>query len=202
MRQYRDILAFLDIEAGVENSDDDDDDDIDTDYFISDAPETPSSNMTTSRHDIDPPELWNTDAESMVNDIIDRYRGSQQSTWKAQHAADRKKYTDGWKTTIAYLPSITDGDIWKVAVTVGHHLLYRKFDTAAYSLFKPGSELCVVATIYVEARNYGAALTVLKGINNIWLRYCARSGFRSDFETGHPIHTFYDIAVNWMNMRQ
>ncbi|KAF7426521.1 hypothetical protein PC9H_008890 [Pleurotus ostreatus] len=183
MRQYRDILAFLDIEAGVENSDDDDDDDIDTDYFISDAPETPSSNMTTSRHDIDPPELWNTDAESMVNDIIDRYRGSQQSTWKAQHAADRKKYTDGWKTTIAYLPSITDGDIWKVAVT-------------------PGSELCVVATIYVEARNYGAALTVLKGINNIWLRYCARSGFRSDFETGHPIHTFYDIAVNWMNMRQ
>ncbi|KAF4564429.1 transcription elongation factor spt5 [Pleurotus pulmonarius] len=169
--------------------------------FISDEPETPSSHLITNRHHTDPLEFWNTDAESMVNAIIDRYRGSQRSAWKAQHTAEQKKQTDGWKTTVAYLPSITDGDIWKVAVTVGHHLLYIKFDTAADCLFKPGSELSVVATIfnkvsalkidgvdsafyregisgvvYVEARNYGAALTVLTGINNVWLRYYQAEG--------------------------
>lgn len=100
--------------------------------FISDEPEIPSIHNT---HNTDRQELWNTDAESMVNAIMDRYKGSQGSAWKAQYTAEQKKYTDGWKTTVAYLPSITDGDIWKVAVTVGYfHRI--KLDTTAYSLFE------------------------------------------------------------------
>ncbi|KAF7425019.1 transcription elongation factor spt5 [Pleurotus ostreatus] len=167
MRPYRDILAFLDIEAGVENSDDDDDhDDIDTDSFISDEPETPSSHLITNRHHTDPLEFWNTDAESMVNAIVDQ----------------RKKHTDGWKATVAYLPSITDGDIWKVAVTPGCELSVvttifnkvsaLKIDGVDSAFYREG----ISGVVYVEARNYGAALTVLMGINNVWLRYYKAEG--------------------------
>ncbi|KAF9494453.1 hypothetical protein BDN71DRAFT_1563657 [Pleurotus eryngii] len=183
MRPYRDILAFLDIEAGVDNSDDDDDDDgVDADDLISDAPEISSGVLITDRHHTDQLEHWNTDAQSMVNAIMGRYRSSQGSAWKAQHTADQKKYTEGWKTTVAYLPSVTDGDIWKVAVTPGTELnvvatIFNKvsaleIDGVESAFYREG----IPGVVYVEARNYGAALTVLKGINNVWLRYYKAEG--------------------------
>lgn len=69
-------------------------------------------------------ELWNNDAEDIVNAIMDRYRDVEGSAWKEQHATDQRTYTNGWKSTVAYLPSVTDGDIWKVAVTVVFRLHY------------------------------------------------------------------------------
>lgn len=136
-------------------------------------------------------EAWNNDVEAMVNSIMDRYGGSKGSAWQDQHSTDQKRYIDGWKRTVAYLPSVTDGDVWKVAVTVGVLLLDPP--KASYS-FQPGSELAVVVAIfnkvsalqidgvdsafyreevpgvvYVEARNHDTVLAVLKGVNNVWL---------------------------------
>ncbi|KDQ22487.1 hypothetical protein PLEOSDRAFT_1109596 [Pleurotus ostreatus PC15] len=203
MRPYRDVLAFLDLEAGIENSDEDDDDnDIDeTNDFISDAPEVASTAQISNRDHAEHQELWNTDAETMLNAIMDRYRGSQGSTWKAQHREQRKQYTEGWKTTVAYLPSVTDGDIWKVAVTVRPAIFIASNRYSSLLPLQPGSELSVVAAIfnkvsalnvvgvqsafyrdaipgvvYIEADDYQAALTLLKGINNVWLRYYKSEG--------------------------
>ncbi|KAF9488720.1 hypothetical protein BDN71DRAFT_1512799 [Pleurotus eryngii] len=189
MRPYRDILAFLDIEAGVENSDDDGDkEDFDASGFISNDPEIDEGEIDrgvsiTSPDHGDSLRLWNNDAKSIVKDIMDRYKGCEGSAWKHQHAIDQRTYIDRWKSTVACLPSVADGDIWKVAVTV------------------PGRELAVVATIfnkalalqingvdsafyregipgvvYIEARNYGAVLTILKCINNVWLQYYKAEG--------------------------
>ncbi|KDQ30132.1 hypothetical protein PLEOSDRAFT_1081725 [Pleurotus ostreatus PC15] len=178
------VLAFLDLKAGVENSDEDNDDnDVDeTNDFISDAPEVASTAQIPNRDHAEHQELWNTDAESMLNTIMDRYRGSQGSAWKAQHREQRKKHTEGWKTTVAYLPSVADADIWKVAVTPGRELgvvatIFNKVlalnvvgvQSAFYRDAIPG-------VVYVEANNYGAVLTLLKGINNVWLGYYKSEG--------------------------
>ncbi|KAF9489573.1 hypothetical protein BDN71DRAFT_1511981 [Pleurotus eryngii] len=188
MRPYRDILAFLDIEAGVENSDDDrDEEDFDAPGFISNDPEIDEGEIDggvsiTSPDRGDSSRLWNNDAESIVKEIMDRYRGCEGSAWKHQHATDRRTYIDGWKSTVAYLPSIADGDIWKVDVTPGRELvvvatIFNKalalgidgVDSAFYREGIPG-------VVYIEACNYGAVLTILKGINNVWLQYYKAEG--------------------------
>ncbi|KAF9488847.1 hypothetical protein BDN71DRAFT_1533568 [Pleurotus eryngii] len=190
------ILAFLDIKAGVENSDDDgDEEDFDAPGFISNDPEIDEGEidrgvLITSPDCGDSSRLWNNDAESIVKDIMDCYRGCGGSAWKHQHATDQRTYINRWKSTVAYLPSIADGDIWKVAVT-----------ESSLCPLQPGRELAVVATIfnkalalqidgvnsafyregipgvvYIEAHNYGAVLTILKCINNVWLQYYKAEG--------------------------
>ncbi|KDQ22018.1 hypothetical protein PLEOSDRAFT_1087470 [Pleurotus ostreatus PC15] len=187
MRSYRDILAFLDIEAGVENSDDDgDEEDFDAPGFISDEPEIDGAEIEggisiTSR-DRGNSVLWNNDAESIVNDIMDRYRGCEGSAWKRQHATEQRTYIDGWKSVVAYLPSVTDGDIWKVAVTPGRELvvvatIFNK--VLALQIDGVDSAFCregMPGVVYIEARHYGAVLNLLNGINNVWPRYYKAEG--------------------------
>ncbi len=94
--------------------------------FISDEPEIREIDeegvSITNRDREDSLELWHNDAEDIVNAIMDRYRDVEGSAWKDQLATDQRTYIDGWKSTVAYLPSVTDGDIWKVAVTVAFRL--------------------------------------------------------------------------------
>ncbi|KAF4566485.1 transcription elongation factor spt5 [Pleurotus pulmonarius] len=187
MRSYQDILAFLDIEAGVEDSDDDgDEEDFDAPGFISNEPEIDGAEIeggiSIPSRDRGDSVLWNNDAESIVKDIMDRYRGCEGSAWKHQHATEQRTYIDGWKSAVAYLPSVTDGDIWKVAVTPGRELavvtaIFNK--VLALRIDGVDSAFCrerMPGVVYIEARDYGAVLNILKGINNVWPRYYKPEG--------------------------
>lgn len=67
-----------------------------------------------------------------------------------------------------------------VVATIFNKVLARRIDGVDSAFYREG----IPGVVYIEARNYGAVLTVLKGINNVWLRYYKTGYYKTD---GGPI---------------
>lgn len=59
-----------------------------------------------------------------------------------------------------------------VVATIFNKVLALRIDGVDSAFYREG----IPGVVYIEARNYGAVHTVLKGINNVWLRYYKTDG--------------------------
>ncbi|KAF9488277.1 hypothetical protein BDN71DRAFT_1436232 [Pleurotus eryngii] len=70
------------------------------------------------------------------------------------------------------LPLQMPGRELVVVVTIFNKALALQIDGVNSAFYREG----IPGVVYIEAHNYGAVLTILKGINNVWLQYYKAEG--------------------------